>query len=114
MPQMAIRSTLAVSSTTNVASGKLFEHVRGGGADITIYGAQTNEAYGDAEVTVFFGDAVIVQDMPLPLKTTGPVVPDDAIASGTALPGDQITINAKNNDAAATVDVTLIVDVTNL
>lgn len=114
MPQMPAPVTaLAAGATLNIASGKLFEQVRGGGAEITIYGVQTDGTFGDLKTTVIFGDSVIVQDAQPAVNANGIKIPDDAVASGVALGGDQVTINVTNTSVAAKSGY-FVVDITNL
>lgn len=114
MPQIMGSTSLATGVTdNNVLSGLLFERVGGRGAQIKLYGAITTSGnYGEATVTLIAGSDVLVQNAVVPERTTGPQVPEDAVAAGVALPGDQLVLSITNNGAGTNV-IGWVVDITN-
>ena len=111
MPQDKSFTSIGATTTTNVMSGRLFERVGGRPAQIKVYACALTGNAGDLEATLVVGSDVICQNAGLRPLATGPLVPDDQIASGVALPGDPISLQVTNSTAGAivcgwTIDVT--------
>ncbi len=104
MPQVSARTSIAATSTVNVMSGLLFERVGGRGAAIRAYiRVVTATGAADITATLIAGSDVLTQDAAGFAEGEGVIVPDDQIASGVGLPGDQILLNISNANAAARV-----------
>ena len=115
MPQFREVRTLAAGETIeNIMTGSPFERVGGLGAHVKVYAVQASNTLGDAQMSVLLGSDLIIQNAGLGLRTAGVVIPDDQIADGDALPGDQITVRLVNTDGAATTIVQTTVDITNV
>ncbi len=115
MPQFQTVQTIAIGATVaNLLTGSPFERVGGLGAHVKVYAVQIDQGVGDLELTLLLGSDVIVQDAGLGLRAAGVIVPDDQIADGDALPGDQITVRIVNTDAVNPVILQAKVDITNV
>ncbi len=103
MPQISGRTSIPATSTVNVISGLLFERVGGRGAAIRCYmSAVLAASSADLTATLIAGSDVLTQDSQgWRDGVEGIQIPEDQIASGVALPGDQILLNVTNGNAAA-------------
>ncbi len=118
MPQ--VRDSRVVGTTTtiaNVMTGSPFERVGGRGARIKVY-IRTDAAVAnviDTLASVLLGSDVIVRNGNPNGAGTGQVDTNtDLFAEGFAAPGDPITIELINNDAAVAFTFSTLVSIENL
>ncbi len=115
MPQISGRTSVAPGATVNVLSGRVFERVGGRGAAIRAYlSGLTAGSAADILATFISGsDIITFESSGIRDGVEGLQIPEDQIASGNGLPGDQLVLNISNANAAARV-VTWRVDIENL
>jgi len=113
MPQDKGFTNIVANTTTNVLAGRLFERLGGRGAIIKGYACGLSGAAGALESTFIAGSDVMGLDMGLRPLAAGPVVPDDQVVNGSALPGDPLQWNIANTTGADIVCGWLL-DITNV
>lgn len=118
MPQ--VRDSRVVGTTTtvpNVMTGSPFERVGGRGARVKVF-LRTDAAVADVIdtlCTVMLGSDTIVRNGNPNGAGTGQVDTNtDLFAEGFAAPGDPITIELVNNDAATAFTFSTLVSIENL
>lgn len=118
MPMFKNFQSIAAGATVNnILAGSPFERVGGGGAVVRLYAASPNTAAADLAalhivLTFMLGSDTVIDTAGVGINANGPQVPEDQMAEGVALPGDQITVRATNNNAAART-LGIIVDIQN-
>jgi len=121
VPQFkTILSIAAGATVNNLLAGSPFERVGGTGATVRLYAGSPNTvaadmALGDPSLVVvdfLLGSDMVIQAAAIGINLNGVTVPDDQIAEGVALPGDQITVAATNNNAGARA-LAIVVDIQN-
>lgn len=104
MPQVKEYASVAAGATVaNVLSGSPYERVGGLGATVRLYAIMVAGTAGEMKATLLLGSDQVIADAGLGVNAAGPVVPNDQIAEGTALPGDQITVRIKNDGGGANI-----------
>jgi hypothetical protein len=103
MPQDKGYTSIAANTTVNVLSGRLFERVGGRGAYVRGYACGLTGAAGALTSTFIAGSDVLALDQGLRPLATGPIVPEDHVVGGPALPGDPLQWNITNTTGVAIV-----------
>ncbi len=113
MPQSKEFASVAAGVTVaNVLSGSPYERVGGLGATVRLYAIMTAGTAGELKATLLLGSDQVIENAGLGVNAAGPQVPQDQIAEGTALPGDQITVRIVNDGAGANI-YGVLVDIQN-
>lgn len=91
------QSVAANAVVSNALTGKSQEFVNEPSI-VSYFG--TASAVG-LNVTLIIGDEVVIDDQEVNAQNRLPIVPDDFVARGGALPGDRIVLKYRNTTAAA-------------
>jgi len=98
MPVMTDRQAVAANAVVaNALAGKLHEFASEASI-VRVYG--TASAVG-LNFSVLIGGESVVQDQEVNAQNRLPIVPDDFIAEGGALPGDRIVVSYRNTTGGA-------------
>lgn len=93
MPMMQGSTSLTTNTVSaNVLAGLLHEFAsRPSGVRVLATGSATGLL-----VTMVIGNTVIIQDQAIGLQNRFPIVPDDVLAAGGAMPGDRLLLTFRN------------------
>jgi len=100
---------LANAVNDNILSGSAFEFLR---ANAVISIGLTGSATG-LVANIQSGADIILEESPLIVKTTMPVIPDDFAYNDVGVAGDRLVLRVRNT-TGGTLTVRAIVQVTNL
>jgi hypothetical protein len=106
MPAVIQRETSIAANTTNdnVISGSAFEYARVPSvASIACVGAATG-----LFATIQAGPTIVLEESPVLIRTTMPVIPDDFYYTAALAPGDRIVVRVRNSTGAAVVARTVV------
>jgi len=110
MPVIQKEISLAANAVNdNILSGSAFEFLRGN-AVVSI--GMTGSATG-LVANIQSGADVVLEESPLIVKTTFPVIPDDFAYNDVGVAGDRLVVRVRNTTAGA-LTVRAIIQVTNL
>jgi len=102
-------SIAANSSNENILSGSAFEFLRGNAVvSIGLTGAATGLV-----ANIQSGADIVLEESPLEVKTTFPVIPDEMYYNDVGVLGDRLVIRVRNTTGGALV-VRAIVQITPL
>lgn len=106
MPAVIQRETSIAANATNdnVLSGSAFEYARGPSiASVAIVGSATG-----LFATIQAGPTVVLEESPILIRTTMPVIPDDFYYTMALAPGDRIVVRVRNSTAGALTARTVV------
>lgn len=105
--QVLASQSVPANSRVDVMTGTPHEFPDARGNRVTV--AAVSEAAG-GQATVSFGSKLILEEGRLTLvgANVNPVIPDDVIASGGALPGERVRVFLINTTGAAVVMTALV------
>lgn len=106
MPAVIQRETSIAANAVNenVLAGSAFEYARGPSiASVACVGAATG-----LFATIQAGPTVVLEESPLLIRTTMPVIPDDFYYTMALAPGDRIVVRVRNSTGAAVIARTVV------
>ena len=109
--QVLARVAVPANGQVDVMTGTDFEYPDPGGNAITV-AAVTEGAAGSGLITLAAGTRRVIERGNLRLEATpglNPVIPDDVVARGAAMPGERIRVLLINTTGAP-VNMTALVD----
>lgn len=106
MPAVIQRETSIAANATNenVLVGSAFEYARTPSvASIAVVGAVTG-----LFATVQAGPTIVLEESPILVRVTMPVIPDDFYYTAALAPGDRIVVRLRNSTGAAIIARTVV------
>lgn len=106
MPAVIQRETSIAANAINenVLAGSAFEYARGPSiASVAIVGAATG-----LFATIQAGPTVVLEESPILVRTTMPIIPDDFYYTMALAPGDRIVVRVRNSTGGAIVSRTVV------